>query len=285
MHELKALAAICLPLAVGALTGAALAPQTNTGASDHTATTEIPAKHTAKTAPSIVEVGLLGRWTSVSLTEGDTLRVVLPRTAASEWRVSINNDRVLAPAEDRTAGHNSPKASIQTLTFTAKNPGSDLLVLQTRSTPENPHAAVANTDTISVIVGAASTPRAVPTVTPQGEKLAAYSGRGPCADCGGIDTRIEFYGNSPKARDGGFFVRTMTYLAAPHGDATFVDAGRWTQRRGIVGHPHAAVYILEPIRPSDRRQQYWLKGDVLAPLGSDGKPIQSPFNLDLRKQP
>jgi uncharacterized lipoprotein NlpE involved in copper resistance len=219
----------------------------------------------------------------VSLTQGDTLRVILPREASSEWRVSINNNRVLSPAEDKTAGRNPPKANIQTLTFTAKNPGSELLVLQTRNARENPRSSAAKTDTISVTVGVASTPR-MPAITPQGSKLAVYSGRGPCADCGGIDTRIEFHGDSTKAHDGGFFVRTMTYLAAPHGDTTFVDAGRWTRRRGIAGHPHATVYILEPIRPSDRRQQYWVKGDVLAPLGSDGKPIESPFNLDLRKQ-
>ena len=55
-------------------------------------------------------------------------------------------------------------------------------------------------------------------------------------------------------------------------------------QKGTPDKPDWTVYSLRS-NTSDSLESYLLQGDSLVPLGSDGQPIQAPFNLSLKKQP
>lgn len=248
---------------------------------------------TTEHPPSTVEIGLLQGWTRVSLTVGDTLRVVLPKTTSSDWRVSTNDNRVLGfvrsenlPATNRKSpDRHSNNAGSQSFTFVANAAGNDHLVLETASAGRH-NSTPTRTAKVAVTVRSIADRLNIPTVQPEGRRLATYSGDGPCADCIGIHTQIDFYTVALKHRKhhgSEYYARTMTYRDAPGGDTTFVEAGRWSQHEKTNGNSTSVVYTLEP-NGNDQAQSYLLRGDALVPLGQDGKPIHSPFNMDLKKQ-
>lgn len=262
-------------------------------AAGQTEKTNITQTTSTKHPPSTVEVGLLHGWTQVSLTVGDTLRVILPETASGNWRVSKNDSRVLGFVRSDNLGatdlspsnQRSNNAGSQSLTFIAKATGQNHLVLETASARR--HSGISmRTAKVAVTIRSMADSLRIPTVRPEGKHLAAYSGDGPCADCSGIRTRIDFYSAGPRHQEQAadrYYVRTMTYLDAPGGDTTFVEAGRWSQHRETNGDSSTVVYTLEP-NGQDQAQSYLLRGGALVPLGQDGKPIHSPFNMDLKKQ-
>ena len=137
---------------------------------------------------------------------------------------------------------------------------------------------------IAVTVSNAATKSAAsPVLIAGGILQGTYSGKLPCADCSGLLTSIAFYAESAQT-PAGYYVRTSTYLGAPKGDVVSIDAGHYLLQRGTPDTPDRTVFSLQS-NTSDSLESYLLQGDSLVPLGSDGKPIQAPFNLSLKKQP
>lgn len=267
--------------------------------------------HSSKPLPKTVEVGLLGGEVRVSLIVGDTLRVVLPvhpladstgSSSAPRWRIVSADNHILQSQSNQTlppgsvGGQGSQAGAVQneSLSFLAKAPGKIDLKLEERN-GERTHTS-SRKDVIAVRVHDAansSTIHPEPVVVPTGKRIATYRGNLPCADCSGIRTRITLYATGARHGGGGYYVRTMTYLDAPHGDSTFVEAGRWSVRNERPGKstlPNDKPGVSRVIdsfhsNTSAHQDQYEDRGNTLVPLASDGKPIQSPFNMDLYRQP
>lgn len=245
---------------------------------------QLAARQSAKT----VDIGELGRQVRVLLDVGDTLRVVLPSNPSTgySWQIAKNNGAFLQASAARTLPATEPKPGApgtQSFTFTAAAPGKDRLLLNYRR-PWEKNVRPARSYAVDITIDrSAATHSDAPVVTPAGTLLATYGGRLPCADCSGIRTSIAFYASGPRQFTGTYYVRTMTYLGAPNGDVTTVNAGTWSLRKGTPADPNAAVYSLRS-NQSAHMENYQSQGDTLIPLGSDGKPIQSAFSMNLHKQ-
>ena len=242
----------------------------------------------AQTKPSrTIEIGEFTQQVHVSLKVGDTLRVVLPSTPSTgySWLVAASNPMLKATASSNTPGAQKSAGAPgrQTLVFTAAAPGRDNLVLD-YSRPWEKAKPAARQYSIAVTVSNAATKSAAsPVLIAGGILQGTYSGKLPCADCSGLLTSIAFYAESAQT-PAGYYVRTSTYLGAPKGDVVSIDAGHYLLQRGTPDTPDRTVFSLQS-NTSDSLESYLLQGDSLVPLGSDGKPIQAPFNLSLKKQP
>jgi predicted secreted protein len=242
----------------------------------------------AQTKPSrTIEIGEFTQQVHVSLKVGDTLRVVLTSTPSTgySWHVAASNAILKATASSNTPGAQKSAGAPgrQTLVFTAAAPGRDNLVLD-YSRPWEKGKPAARQYSIAVTVSNAATKSAAsPVLIAGGILQGTYSGKLPCADCSGLLTSIAFYAESAQT-PAGYYVRTSTYLGAPKGDVVSIDAGHYLLQRGTPDTPDRTVFSLQS-NTSDSLESYLLQGDSLVPLGSDGKPIQAPFNLSLKKQP
>ena len=242
----------------------------------------------AQTKPSrTIEIGEFTQQVHVSLKVGDTLRVVLPSTPSTgySWHVAASKAILNSTASSNTPGAQKSVGAPgrQTLVFTAAAPGRDNLVLD-YSRPWEKGKPAARQYSIAVTVSNAATKSAAsPVLIAGGILQGTYSGKLPCADCSGLLTSIAFYAESAQT-PAGYYVRTSTYLGAPKGDVVSIDAGHYLLQRGTPDTPDRTVFSLQS-NTSDSLESYLLQGDSLVPLGSDGKPIQAPFNLSLKKQP
>ena len=103
----------------------------------------------------------------------------------------------------------------------------------------------------------------------QREFPASYAGRVPCADCAGIDTRLNLFG------DGVYFLREA-YVGRSDGGAAEIDVGRWSR----VGEParielhggRATPLLLAPQEDGSLRL-----------LDTQGQPIVSEHNYALAR--
>ena len=241
-----------------------------------------------KQPPRTIEIGEFTQQVHVSLKVGDTLRVVLTSTPSTgySWHVAASNAILKATASSNTPGAQKSAGAPgrQTLVFTAAAPGRDNLVLD-YSRPWEKGKPAARQYSIAVTVSNAATKSAAsPVLIAGGILQGTYSGKLPCADCSGLLTSIAFYAADAAQSPAGYYVRTSTYLGAPKGDVVSIDAGHYLLQRGTPDKPDWTVYSLRS-NTSDSLESYLLQGDSLVPLGSDGQPIQAPFNLSLKKQP
>jgi predicted secreted protein len=237
-----------------------------------------------KQPPRTIEIGEFTQPVHVSLKVGDTLRVVLPSTPSTgySWQVADSSPVLKATGSSNTPGaqKNVGAAGRQSLVFTAMAPGKDDLILN-YSRPWEKGKPAARQYTIGVTVGRGA---ASPVLISGGILQGTYSGKLPCADCSGLLTSIAFYAADAAQSPAGYYVRTSTYLGAPKGNVVSIDAGHYLLQKGTPDKPDWTVFSLQS-NTSDSLESYLLQGDSLVPLGSDGKPIQAPFNLGLKKQP
>jgi inhibitor of cysteine peptidase len=251
-------------------------------------TLSMPIAATAQTAPpATVEIGELGQSVNAQLRVGDTLRVVLAANASTGYSWQVGGDHAGLQA---TSSQNGPvaqqrvgAAGRQILSFTAKAPGQDHLVLH-YARPWEKNAKPARTYAVNVTVNPAGSGPDSPVVTPAGTQIGTYSGKTRCADCSGILTAVVFYAASPQRLTSTYYVRTMHYLGSPNGDTTFVSAGNWSIKTGTPADAKAVVYSLRS-NTSGQVDTYQLKDDTLAVIGSDGKSTNNPYNTNLQKQP
>jgi predicted secreted protein len=241
-----------------------------------------------KQPPRTIEIGEFTQQVRVSLKVGDTLRVVLPSTPSTgySWHVAAGNAVLKATASSNTPGAQKSVGAPgrQTLVFTAAAPGQHDLILD-YSRPWEKGKPPARQYTIAVTVSNAATNSAAsPVLIAGGILQGTYSGKLPCADCSGLLTSIAFYAADAAQSPAGYYVRTSTYLGAPKGNVVSIDAGHYLLQKGTPDKPDWTVFSLQS-NTSDSLESYLLQGDSLVPLGSDGKPIQAPFNLSLKKQP
>ncbi len=83
-----------------------------------------------------------------------------------------------------------------------------------------------------------------------------------------------------------FFVRTRTYVGAPHGDVTISDRGEWTLLRGDATDDNASVYQLNP--DDEQHSEALLvqdNGATLTQLDKDMEPIATTMNVSLKRVP
>lgn len=231
-----------------------------------------------------IEIGEFTQPVEVSLRMGDTLRIVLPSTPSTgySWHVA-GGGTVLKPESSGNTPAAQPRpgaAGRQTLAFSATASGSENLVLD-YSRPWEKGKPAARQYAIDVKVGEGS---GAPVAIAGSTLLGTYSGKLPCADCSGLLTSISFYAVDSPQSSSGYYVRSSTYLRAPRGNVVSIDAGHLLVQRGTPAKPDWTVYTLQS-NTSDHLESYLLQGDTLTPLGDDGKPIQAPFNLSLKRQP
>ncbi len=87
----------------------------------------------------------------------------------------------------------------------------------------------------------------------------------PCADCDGIQTRLQLREDAEGPR----YVLEETYLGGS-GENRFVQEGDWRQEDAQVGGVEAAVYRLDPDGPG---RWFWLQPDgALEMLEAEGRP-------------
>lgn len=228
-----------------------------------------------------IEIGEFTRPVTVSLKLGDTLRIALPATPSTgySWHVASGTAAVKAmSSSNKAATQQQPGAAgTQALVFKAAAPGEGNLVLD-YSRPWEKGQPAARQYTVALTVGDhATTPVSIEGSTP----LGTFSGRLPCADCSGIQTSIAFYAEDSTQSPVGYYVRTSEYLGKT---TVFIDAGHLLVQKGTPDTPDRTVYSLQS-NTSDHIGSYLLQGGTLVPLGDDGKPIQAPFNLSLKRQP
>ena len=237
--------------------------------------------------PATVQIGEIGPSAAVRLGVGDTLTVLLPAniTTGYGWQTTANNDALLIPgartnlpAQNKRVG----AAGRQRLLFTAKAPGRDRLVVAYMR-PWEKNAAPARTLTLEVVVVPAGTHSAA-AVDPEGTPIAHYVGKLPCADCTGIRQTIGFYSPGSAPHTVGSYVETTTYLNAPHGNVVNITTGKWMEKRGTPSDPSATIYALS-LDSSPRTQNYQVKGGSLIPLDAALRPVQSPYDMTLRRVP
>jgi uncharacterized lipoprotein NlpE involved in copper resistance len=164
--------------------------------------------------------------------------------------------------------------------FNAASVGDVALVFGFETEVKVPGGAPQDTSAYSVRVHIASgAPRAGTAIL-----LGVYKGTLPCADCNGLDTVLRLYAKGKFDTTYAFFVRTQTYRGAPRGDVVLTDRGDWAVLRGDATDENATVYQLNP--DDEQHSESLLlqdSGSALVQLDREQKPIDSPFNLTLRR--
>ncbi|MBV7528587.1 copper resistance protein NlpE [Chitinophaga sp. sic0106] len=110
-----------------------------------------------------------------------------------------------------------------------------------------------------------------------------YTGTLPCADCGGILTKLSI--NETETDGNRRFKLTETYQATKNGDQDFNSEGAYTVIKGSASDPNAEVIVLNPDKDKNL-QRYFQKvsADELRMLDGEQKNIQSNLNYTLKKQ-
>lgn len=107
-----------------------------------------------------------------------------------------------------------------------------------------------------------------------------FVGMLPCADCSGLRTELQLSTDTSY----GQFKLTETYMDAPGGDKTFESHGVYVIVHGMKGNSGATVYQLNPNEPG-KIQNYLLMNDsTLRMIDKELQMIDSPMNMDLKKQ-
>lgn len=232
-----------------------------------------------------VQIGEIGGSARVTLGIGDALTLLLPAnvTTGYGWEIAANNKALLAPgprtnlpAENQRLG----ASGTQKLLFTAKTPGRDRLVFAYKRPWERNAAPTRSLRLEVTIVPAAAD--SISSVVPEGKLIARYAGNLPCADCSSIRQTIGFYSLGSALSTAGYYVEAMTYLSAPHGNVVNVTAGKWTSKRAGSSDASATIYELS-LDSSARTRNYQLKRRSLIPLDTAMRPIQSPYDMALRR--
>jgi len=87
----------------------------------------------------------------------------------------------------------------------------------------------------------------------------------PCADCDGIETRLQLSQGPGGAR----YLLEETYLGGP-GENRFVQEGDWREEATDIGGAQAAVYRLDPGGPG---RWFWVQPDgSLEMLEAEARP-------------
>lgn len=236
----------------------------------------------AVAATKTVELGPIGKEAQIFLSVGDTLRIILPANPSTgyAWQLAADGSALQAGEVKMTPPESSkPGApSRQSMAFKAKTDGPEKLTL-TYARPWEKQKPPAKTFVVQVSVSAAARNSLASAVKPEGVMLAEYSGKLPCADCSGILQTISIYTPGANNYTDAYYVSTSIYEGR---EIAFVTASSWSLERGDAVDPDATVYSLDS-NTSASHERYLLQGDTLVPLGSDGKPIQSPFNMSLKR--
>jgi copper homeostasis protein (lipoprotein) len=104
-----------------------------------------------------------------------------------------------------------------------------------------------------------------------------YSGKLPCADCGGIETVLTFIPDSMIYR------MSETYLNTGDGDKTFESTGTYAMNRGTVQDSGAIVFQLNP-GDSEKTRAFKEVGDnSILMLDRNFNEINSSLNYYLVK--
>lgn len=121
------------------------------------------------------------------------------------------------------------------------------------------------------ITAAAEAPAETPVL------LGVFEGVLPCADCPGIETRLELTRKGPHWGDGTYRL-TETYQG--RGDP-IVSEGEWGTLRGSAVDPDATVYQLDPATPETSRYFRADGEDALRMLDRDlnETPADMPYTL------
>jgi len=101
-----------------------------------------------------------------------------------------------------------------------------------------------------------------------------FSGLFPCADCSGLRQDLILRPDST-------YILKRTYIAAPVGDTTFVDKGKWTVKKGNQFISGKNMCVLDPGDTLRRQLFEIVTYDSLLQLDREGKKINSPFNASL----
>lgn len=104
----------------------------------------------------------------------------------------------------------------------------------------------------------------------------AWLGVLPCADCDGIQTRLQLHGDGGERR----YELEETYLGAP-GDNVFVTEGDWVQETRRGDGDEATVYRLDPQGP-DRWFELQPDG-ALEMLDGEGRPLDGALAYRLQR--
>jgi predicted secreted protein len=228
-----------------------------------------------------IEIGEFTWPVQVSLKPGDTLRIVLPATPSTgySWHAAstLSSIKAMSSSNSPAAQQRPGAAGRQTLVFKATSPGKGDLVLD-YSRPWEKGQPAARQYSVAISVGSQA---ASPVSIAGSTSLGTFSGKLPCADCSGIQTSIAFFAEDLSQSPVGYYVRTSDYLGKP---TVFIDSGHLLVQKGTPDDPNHTVYSLKS-NTSEHIENYLLQGDTLIPLGDDGKPIQAPFNLSLKRQP
>jgi copper homeostasis protein (lipoprotein) len=225
--------------------------------------------------------------TDVSLNLGDTLIVELSSGDVNGfgWVLHLAKDSgltaigdALLPADKKVA----VPVRIKRFRFNAAKVGDSALVFGFETAEKVPGAAPQDTSAYSVRVHIVSgAPRPGTAIL-----FGVYKGTLPCADCNGLETVLRLYAKGKFDYTYAFFVRTQTYVGAPHGDVTISDRGEWTLLRGDATDDNASVYQLNP--DNEQHSEALLvqdNGAALTQLDKDLKPIDTTMNLSLKRIP
>jgi copper homeostasis protein (lipoprotein) len=225
--------------------------------------------------------------TDVSLNLGDTLIVELSSGDVDGfgWVLHLAKDSgltaigdALLPADKKAA----VPVRIKRFRFNAAKVGDSALVFGFETAEKVPGAAPQDTSAYSVRVHIAlGAPRPGTAIL-----FGVYRGTLPCADCNGLETVLRLYAKGKFDYTYAFFVRTQTYVGAPHGDITISDRGEWTLLRGDATDDNASVYQLNP--DNEQHSEALLvqdNGAMLTQLDKDLKPIDTTMNLSLKRVP
>jgi copper homeostasis protein (lipoprotein) len=225
--------------------------------------------------------------TDVSLNLGDTLIVELSSGDVDGfgWVLHLAKDSgltaigdALLPADKKAA----VPVRIKRFRFNAAKVGDSALVFGFETAEKVPGAAPQDTSAYSVRVHIVSgAPRPGTAIL-----FGVYKGMLPCADCSGLETVLRLYAKGKFDYTYAFFVRTQTYVGAPHGDVTISDRGEWTLLRGDATDDNASVYQLNP--DNEQHSEALLvqdNGVTLTQLDKDLKPIDTTMNLSLKRTP
>lgn len=234
-----------------------------------------------------VTLGAADNRTDVSLNLGDTLLVELSSGDVNGfgWVLHLPKDSGLTPIGDDLPPAGKKAAvpvKIKRFRFNAAKVGDSALVFGFETAEKVPGAAPQDTSAYSARVHIASgAPRPGTAIL-----LGVYKGTLPCADCNGLETVLRLYAKGKFDYTSAFFVRTQTYVGAPHGDVTISDRGEWTLLRGDATDDNASVYQLNP--DNEQHSEALLvqdNGATLTQLDKDLEPIDTTRNVSLKRVP
>jgi uncharacterized lipoprotein NlpE involved in copper resistance len=234
-----------------------------------------------------VTLGSADNRTDVSLNLGDTLVVELSAGDVNgfSWVLHLPKDSGLTAIGDDLAPADKKAVvpvKIRRFRFNGAKVGDSALVFGFETAEKVPGAAPQDTSAYSVRVHIASgAPRPGTAIL-----FGVYKGTLPCADCNGLETVLRLYTKGKFDFTYAFYVRTQTYVGAPHGDMTISDRGEWTLLRGDASDDNATVYQLNP--DNEQHSEALLvedNGATLTQLDRDLEPIDTTMNVTLKRAP